>query len=476
MGVDTDMVGALRSVERESLHDPWGLHAAKLAHGIQKSGVVSAVHGLEGALERNSAELAMGFASLEASNRAIENEARNIQSAVIALAAVNAAGFKAVCEALGETNATLQNIERMLANPLSTAAAERYRRGCHALSEEWFEEALGEFDAAVELDPFQPITHFSRGLALGVLNRRSEAFSAFSDACRYTGKTPTLRPLAAGAAILAAQAAEGTDRLPDAVELLTQTVSSVPDCAEAWLALAKITGREAPLRRAFQIAPELAMIAVAGNVTGARSVANSVFHDKTGSVQGMLRAMRSSRNFGVNADIPTTAPEIMSFHPVWRQTLAEEEWLAAQGVLEDERKLASDLRARERVSQSFRNPQPVPSVPRLAVVAMAIAFISLVIVVLAQMSSLQVIALSFGIVGVFAIAYGLPTIMKVRRQQYELAVLEVTRKKNFELAKRAETDARRLHATVQPLAKFARQVAEGVVDGRPARVMPLKAS
>lgn len=475
VGIDADFAGALRSVERESARDPWGLHAASMAHGIQKSGVVSAVHGLEGAVERNSAELAAGFSALEASNRAIETEARGIRSAVISLAAVNAAGFKAVCEALGESNATLHNIERMIASPLSTAAAERYRRGRHAMSEEWFEDALVEFDAAAQMDPFQPITHFSRGLALGALDRRSEAFSAFSDACRYAGKAPELRPLAAGAAILAAQAAESSNRSDEAVALLSQIVSRIPECAETWLALAKITAREAPLRRALQIAPELAMVALAGKVAGARHVAESVFSDKTGAVQGMLRAIRYSRSLGMSAHVPSTMPEIMSFHAVWRPALAEKELQAAKGLLADERRLASDLRARELASESVKSPVPIPPVSPPAVVSLVIASMSLVGVVLAHMASLPVLSVSFGVVTVFAALYGLPKLVRIHGQQYEASVREIRRQKDFERASAAEADARRLHAAVEPLAESARRVVEGATAGLPARVLPLEA-
>jgi len=140
-----------------------------------------------------------------------------VHSSLMALVALDAADssgdfnlaidIEAVCRAVGETNRLLGSIGSMLANPLSTSAAERFRRGVHALPQGWYEPALKELDACVERDPSQSLCHFARGLALGALERNDESLAAFRDAIMFTGKDPALLPVLAGASILAAQAA-----------------------------------------------------------------------------------------------------------------------------------------------------------------------------------------------------------------------------------------------------------------------------
>lgn len=331
----------LRRAESERLNDVWGLHAAQLAHGISKSGVPSLLRGVKEAVNDQATVTRVGLA-------AVGTETREVRDAVMALAAVNAAGFDSICLELGQQNNLLGNIENLLANPLSVSAAERYRRGVHALTQGWPDLALGELDASIEQDPFQAIAHFSRGMALGALGRETEAIAAFTGAVRFTGTDRNLDPVAVGAAILASQALDRAGDRAEAVALASQVRAKVGDrYPELLLILSRVQVDPGLLREAVQMAPELSVAAVAGEMPEAREVSQSVYADPSGPIQSMIRAVRLASEVGHRVDLPTSPPEVMSFHRTWSTELAESTRQAADSVLRQ----AADIQAKARESQ-----------------------------------------------------------------------------------------------------------------------------
>lgn len=55
------------------------------------------------------------------------------------------------------------------------AARAHERRGQGFYQSGAFEAAIGEYEAALELDPDNPLTHFNRGLALYKAQRKADA-------------------------------------------------------------------------------------------------------------------------------------------------------------------------------------------------------------------------------------------------------------------------------------------------------------
>jgi tetratricopeptide (TPR) repeat protein len=380
MTIKSEVLSALHDVE-VSQASIWSLHAQNLAHGIQVSGVPA----LLGQIETSLSEQTRAMAGLQTSMGEQIRVSERTNASIVALAAVSAAGFESICRALSDTNQLLAGIEQMLANPLSTAAAERYRRGVHALSQEWFEPALKELDASIEQDPFQSLSHFARGLALGALGRNPESFAAFKDAIRFTGKDPALLPVLAGASILAAQAGEPIGKAMEAAAILDSAITRVPNCPELILARARSSGERRDIRSALLMAPELAIIAVAGNIPNARQVAEDVATDSTGPIVAMRAAARSLSSLGLSTSVPAPAPDAMTFHRAWRDVYATRAREVAERAIQREAAASNELSSAKAESQRrFTATEEHSAAPRLA--GAAIALVLCVIVLMSSVS------------------------------------------------------------------------------------------
>lgn len=369
MSTETEIVSALRRFEASDT-GPWGTHAARIAEGVQHSGVPALLGSIRDASNAQQTMLSQQQGVLS-DMRTISGQslrvAEQTQSSIMAMSAVMATGLGAVCRGLAALEGLLNGIQELLANPLSTAAAERYRRGIHALSQGWHEPALRELDASIEQDPFQSLSYLARGLALGALERDEEALAAFHHAVTYTGKDPSLRPVAAGASILAAQAARKLGRDDEALRTLRAASQAVPDCAEIWLAIAHLSGEASALQSALQLAPELSIVAIVGGIPQAQKVANAVASEPSGPVQSMLQAIveldaadviRMITINGPSVQWPSGVPEATSFHPTWRDAHVRRAVSRAQdqiryGVDRAEKALQD---ARERVKSVGRRP------------------------------------------------------------------------------------------------------------------------
>lgn len=351
MSIQGELVSALHRVE-SSHSSPWSSYASDLARGIDASGVPGLLADINSSLNQQAADLG-GIRSL-ASDQLYATERLN--SSVLTLASVMNVGLNEVCGLLRETNSSLRLMEDMLANPLSTAAAERYRRGQHALEQTWYDEALAEFEASIAQDPFQALSHFARGLALGALSREAEAFEAFRDAVKFCGTDSVLAPLRAGAAILAGQAALRLDRRSEAADILRAAVDKVPLCAELDLALAGAAADSQALDRGLRLGPELAIFAVAGEIPSAEKVADAIAKDPTSAVGKMSTAIQL-----VNEIIrprlpePRTTPELMSFHRHWRDGAFASYRDAARQVIADEPAFRAQISPAEAALQKATN-------------------------------------------------------------------------------------------------------------------------
>ena len=354
MSIERDLAGVLHELEHQRI-DPWGTHAKRLAEGIERSGV--------------PALLGQVSDGVDAVESAVRSSGSQVTASIVALAAVNAAGFEAVCGALARQTEALEQIELLLANPLSTAAAERYRRGVRALQEGWYDDAVIEMNASIEQDPFQALSHYSLGLALGALDRSDDALPSFMSAIKYCGSDPALAPIAAGAALLAANTAENLGRKEAVASAIAAGLDHAPDCAELLLAKARHTGDERYLKEALSLAPELALPAVAAGVPHADEVAAAVHDDSVGPIVAARAASESAALLGIALDWPDPVPDAMTFHHQWR--LGHEEGLAQLATktrAEKQHAESASLRASSAVSGFAMPVQNSPYVVPLVIV------------------------------------------------------------------------------------------------------------
>lgn len=354
---------------REQKYDPWGRHARRMAAGIERAGVA-------GLLEDVSETATAQLAATKVATAEARASAEQVTRGIAALAAVNATGFANICSALAVQTTHLEDIASLLANPLSTAAQERYRRGLHALNHGWNDDAATEFSAAVESDPFAATAHFGLALALGRLADHSEALARFRAALKYCGVDPSLQPLSAQAALLAAQAADTLGDHDEAVRVLHEGIVKVPECAELHLALASRTGDEDALRTSLSIAPDLAILAVSKNLDSARDVAEDVATSPSGPIQQMRRAAEIFHEIGGRdmSPIPEDVPEAMTYHHRW----AIGEHLRATGLAAEVR--AERNRCRQLLTAREQQPAtPAPPPPKVGAASESLIFAAIAV-------------------------------------------------------------------------------------------------
>lgn len=368
MSLERDAKQILHHLE-SSTHDVWGDHARNLAHGIDKSGVPALLRGIASDQREQVA----------ASNR-IESAVRESVGATAALAAVNAAGFASICSAIGMQTSVLHSIEELLANPLSTAASERYRRGVRALSQGWVDDAAREFGAAIDDDPYLALAHFGLGLSLGAQSDYAGAERSFASAIKYGSVDDALNPIVAGAALLAAQAADQIAHHDAAREFCLSGLRRVPDCAELLLASAKRGAADAQLSEALTLAPELAVLAVATDVPHARSIAESVAAAEHGPIRSMQRAAEIYAEAGGPQDlrVPDESPAAMTHHSWWSQHGVAEvrrfaSWLQTEKANLEQEITAAESQARGKAPRRKGVNGPTTLVLFIVCVAIAIA-------------------------------------------------------------------------------------------------------
>lgn|GEM_PF-5938025 len=236
------------------------------------------------------------------------------------LAGVMRGGFELVGRRMVEQTEVLGDIATMTANPLTTAAAEHYRRAVASLRLGWLEEAIPELEQAIEKDRTNPAPHYSLGVARATLNEPGAAFAALGLAVKYSAADPKWAPLAASAAIL--QRAVATPEQADEVaRTIDSALALAPGCAELLLTRAAHRGDRADLVKALTLAPELAIVAIQAGIPGAEDAAQAVYDDATSPVRARLEIQRlvaesGDDGFGANV-VPSDVPQAMIGFPSW---------------------------------------------------------------------------------------------------------------------------------------------------------------
>ena len=199
------------------------------------------------------------------------------------MAAVADWALPAIVEHLALTAEHLGGVERMLANPTETAAAEFYRRGSFALASGWVEEAEADLSEAVKVYPYNPRTWFNLGVARQRLGSGDSAADAYVRGARYGANNDPA--LAARAVLLAAFLYRGAESPDLSSGLLREYADKLDRCAELHLSAGVHHNDHDHLVRALVLAPELAADARAAGAAGTEEAATMVCRMTDGPVR-----------------------------------------------------------------------------------------------------------------------------------------------------------------------------------------------
>ncbi|GAB2693520.1 tetratricopeptide (TPR) repeat protein [Microbacterium marinum] len=286
------------------------------------AGVVAEVGASVDALaDRVGDSLDLGFLRLQ---QTVDEGIATLDRNLDVLAGVMHGGFELVGQRMLEQTAVLGDIATMTANPLSTAAAEHYRRGVQSLQQRWLEEAIAELEQAVDKDRTNPAPHYALGVAKAASNEPADAFTALASAIKYSVADERWASLAASAAILLRSVA-GPEQADEVARALDTALLVAPTCAELLLVRAAHLGSYDDLVAAFTLAPELALVAVQGGVPGAEEAAQSVHDDPAGPIRARREIQRivassGDPDFGSDAP-PADVPQAMIGYPGWVRTV-----------------------------------------------------------------------------------------------------------------------------------------------------------
>ncbi len=264
--------------------------------------------------------LDLGFLRVqETVSEGLETLDRNLN----VLAGIMHGGFELVGQRMIEQTAVLGDIAAMTANPLTTAAAEHYRRGVVSLRQGWLDEAVPELELAIEKDRTNPAPHYALGLAKAAQSHQAEAFASLMLAIKYSAADERWGSLAASAAILLRSVAT-PDQVDEVGHAIDSALRVAPTCAELLLIRAVHRGIQADLVKAFTFAPELAIVAIQAGVPGAEDAAEMVATDPSSPVHARreiqrLVAASGDDGFGTNVE-PADIPQAMIGYAGWVRT------------------------------------------------------------------------------------------------------------------------------------------------------------
>ncbi|MGW5153171.1 tetratricopeptide repeat protein [Rhodococcus koreensis] len=266
-----DVLGILK----ENRLDTWGLQAGRMADGIRQSGLV----------ERQGE---------------IVESLSDVRGSISSLAAVMGQSFGDLARQLVNNNRMLQRVIDSLRNPLDTQADERYRRGVTALQHSWFPEAVSEFSAALEANPYQPLAHVLLGIAQAEENDRPGAIASFKAAYRYG--TPGEPEIATGAAILAISAIEQGSGTEAALEFLKDALMTYRGCADLGLIHSRLAQMDEFTKPSLWLAPELAVPAMAGGSIGVPEASAMLVPEVGGPVKDAVAIKDAVERFAEETD------------------------------------------------------------------------------------------------------------------------------------------------------------------------------
>lgn len=297
MTLEQQVSSALTKRDDSRELDLWHTQANIISSGIDRSGL--------GALLGQSAEQnKAGFAELT--------------GAVMRSAVLTDHGLTDIARALAAQTSSLNSIVDLLRYPLGTQARELYERGVRALNAGWTDEAIKELTASVTADPYNPAAQFALALAQATTGDNASAAKSMALVVRYSADQRASAPLAAGAAILGANAYLAVGDAAAAKALVAQARARVSDCAELELMAGRLENDEAATARAIALAPELALDAIALGLPGAREAARTVVN--SGPVDAMYRAHEVWRALGQSPmELPDreNTPHAVMAHAKW---------------------------------------------------------------------------------------------------------------------------------------------------------------
>lgn len=245
--------------------DLWGNQASIIANGIRQSGIGN----------RQSS---------------IEPHLKVIDDSIDRLGSVVSAGLMTLHH---DSEAALQVLGVIAfdqSHPLQARAREFAQRGSKALQRGWWGDAIAEFGAAIDHDKYEPAFQFGYGVALARHGERAMARDAFLAAAKYADDHSVI----AGASLAAIQQCDEQDQ---AAQLAVAGVERSPQCPELLFAAAKLTGDVSYTRRGLEIAPGLAVQALAENVPGVEQVADALVRDNTGVVHKTRQVHDAAQRF-----------------------------------------------------------------------------------------------------------------------------------------------------------------------------------
>lgn len=225
----------------------------------------------------------------------VETHLEAVETHLGRLAAVADDTLPAIVGHLASTAARMNSIERILASPEETRAAELFRSGSRALSSarqleesspglalEWLDDAIAELSRAVEIYQYHAESWFQLAIAHERKGSGEEAAAAFARSARFS--LTDAPAFSAGALLLAAALYRNLQQLDRSETLLGRFVQPLEECAEIHLALALRHGQVHRLRKALAIVPMFAAEALLNEVAGAESVAAEYCEDEDSPV------------------------------------------------------------------------------------------------------------------------------------------------------------------------------------------------
>ncbi|CAH0211775.1 hypothetical protein SRABI121_02745 [Microbacterium sp. Bi121] len=270
--------------------------------------------------DRLGDSLDLGFLRVQQTvSEGLETLERNLN----VIAGITHGGFELVGQRVIEQTAVLGDIATMTAQPLTTAAAEHYRRGVMSLGQGWLDDAVPELELAIEKDRTNPAPRYALGVAQAALNEPAAAFASLVSAIKYSTADERWGSLAASAAILLRSVAT-PDQADEVGRALDSALRVAPTCAELLLIRAVHRGTRGDLIHAFTLAPELAVVAIQAGVPGAEEAAEIVASDPSSPVHARREIQRlitasGDDGFGPNLE-PADIPQAMIGYDGWVRT------------------------------------------------------------------------------------------------------------------------------------------------------------
>jgi hypothetical protein len=204
-----------------------------------------------------------------------------IEADIARLLAVTDRYLPVVVDHLALVGTRLTEIGQMIASPRETEAFEAFRSGTRSLmsaiamsetgsrglSDDWLDEAISDLSQAVKTYKHKPEFWFQLGVAHARRGPSRDAADAFSRCARYAvSESPGF---AAEAVLLAAAQLRTIGEQDTAKDLLHKFLPALERCAEIHFNLAVHHGESDLLRRAFELAPVLAIASRAEGVASA---------------------------------------------------------------------------------------------------------------------------------------------------------------------------------------------------------------